>query len=524
MMRVEGIVPLSKPRCDPLVLPARHVGKSHDDVIVHAPRGKWKNREAPTTDQEPSSTRPPLSSQEQPADQATSTSKQLVQHGGQIPPTGRDGPRSRSTDSRPNNVLSSLHDTRGSRIHQAALSTRSPVSDEKAKIDKLLVSKEAETLLAHYDQIICPHQIAQRADSAENPYRLYVLPLAYEQIGLLYAVLALSACHLGHLNSDRHLYEAVAVNYRVNAITALGAAIRKGCSGNFDKSERDGVFATIQILLLHDICETGISAHGAHISGAMSICSQLMLDQRLTMDQERTVFFLGNLAWLDIIRAFSGPEKLCFTGELRERLLSLGNLRFEAVNGCPRELVLIIGKLLEQAKAHASGKLGVRQYVDMLQHSIHRLYLWDSSRCIYPDDNPLWISVAEAFRHACILRALRLLDVTEPAHEPRIQESVTAILDSVANVPGESPLIELMILPLFMAGADCLSPHSRHYILLRFSEIKARSEMSNTAPRTLLEKVWQEREKRPKRDQSNVPWMFFTYDSESTHQDDYLII
>lgn len=102
--------------------------------------------------------------------------------------------------------------------------------------------------------MICPHQIAQQTDS-ENPYRRYVLPLAYEQIGLLYAVLGLSACHLGHLRSDKDLYETAAVNYRVKAITALGAAIRKVCSGTFSDNERDGVFATIQILLLHDVRE-----------------------------------------------------------------------------------------------------------------------------------------------------------------------------------------------------------------------------------------------------------------------------
>ena len=103
------------------------------------------------------------------------------------------------------------------------------------------------------DRVICPHQIAQPVDSSENPYRLYVLPLAYEQIGLLYAVLALSACHLGHMKSEKHLYEAVAVDYRLKAITGLSVAIRKVCSGGFSEDDRDGLFATIQILLLHDV-------------------------------------------------------------------------------------------------------------------------------------------------------------------------------------------------------------------------------------------------------------------------------
>lgn len=80
-----------------------------------------------------------------------------------------------------------------------------------------------------------------------------MLPLAYEQLNMLYAVLALSACHLGRLNTEKHLYESVAVDYRAKAINALGIAIRKVCSGDFTGGDRDSVFATIQILLLHDV-------------------------------------------------------------------------------------------------------------------------------------------------------------------------------------------------------------------------------------------------------------------------------
>ncbi|KAJ5938210.1 fungal-specific transcription factor domain-containing protein [Penicillium verhagenii] len=396
--------------------------------------------------------------------------------------------------------------------------------NEGSTIEQVLRSAETATLLSHYDHIICPHQIAQSVDNSENPYRLYVLPLAYEQIGLLYSVLALSACHLGHLNSDKHLYEAIAVDYRLKAIAELSVVIRKVCSGDFSDNDRDGVFATIQILLLHDICESGISSHGAHISGAMSISSQLMLDQRLSVSDERTVFFLSNLAWLDIIRAFSTPGRLCFSQDLREKLLSLCNLRFESVNGCPRDLVLLIGEALEHAKARSIGRLNAKEYSDRLHSLINRFYLWDKSRCFYPNNDPLWLDVVEAYRHTCILRTRRLLDEKESAAEPFIQASVTAILDSIANIPNSSPLIELLVLPLFIAGADCLSPHSRHYILLRLADIKARSEMSISAPQTLLEKVWHARAQKPTHDQSNVPWMLFTHSSGKTHQDDYLII
>ncbi|KAJ5082142.1 fungal-specific transcription factor domain-containing protein [Penicillium argentinense] len=467
-----------------------------------ASRGKWKNHEAPVTKDSASGAA---------AESPTPTGKKTQAR--RAKPT-RGRPRTSDRVEKPSPISNSPLNV--------ASQGNSP--NAQSEINQVLASKEAEKLLTHYDRVICPHQIAQSVDSGENPYRLYVLPLAYEQFSLLYAVLALAACHLGHLSSDKHLIESVSVEYRAKAINALAIVIQKVCSGTFSGSDRDAVFATIQILLLHDICETGVSTHGAHISGAMSICSQLKIERRLTVDHERTVFFLGNLVWLDIIRAFSLPERLCFTQELRSKLLSLCNLRFEAVNGCPREIVLVIGEILELAKARAGARVGENEFHNTTSDAIRKLYLWDSSRCFFPDDNTLWVSVANAFRFACILRAWRLLDPLQPASDPRIKECVFEILDSVANIPKTSPLIELMVLPLFMAGADSLSAHSRHYVLLRLDEIKARSEMGNTAPRILLEKVWHARAQQPKNDLTNIPWMMFASNTDSVHQDDYLII
>ncbi|KAJ6145550.1 fungal-specific transcription factor domain-containing protein [Penicillium chermesinum] len=411
-------------------------------------------------------------------------------------------------DEPPATLETSIPASSESRPPEATSSAPRPPDGNEA----ILASKEAKRLLSHYDKIICPRQIAQFVDDGENPYRLYVLPLARKQKGLLCAVLALSACHLGHLISDSSLRESVSLSYRAKAIAELGVSIGRVGTEAFTENDRDAVFATIQILLLHDICESGISSHGAHISGAMSICSQLMLDQRLTVSDERTVFFLGNLVWLDIVRAFSAPQRLCFPQQLRHKILSLCDLRFEAVNGCPRALVLIIGNVLNSAKKHLAEDSPAEEYAYNLKSLLDKLYQWDGSRSVYPDTNPLWLSVAESFRHACILRTRRLLDIKEPPDEPHIQASVCAILDAVANVPGSSPLVELLVLPLFMSGADCLSRHSQHYIQLRFSDIKVRSEMVGgiTAPQVLLDKVWEAREQQADHERENIPWMQFT--------------
>ncbi|UKZ84045.1 hypothetical protein TrVFT333_011861 [Trichoderma virens FT-333] len=393
--------------------------------------------------------------------------------------------------------------------HEFLLTKALPESTGTAR-DDALVRDQINILLSHYDSVICPHQIQQFPNDATNPYRAFILPLAYEQFGLLYAVLGLAANHLGHLNSDKYLLDTVAVEYRSRALKALSDAISKGILGKLGPSERDSIFAIIQMLLLHDISESGISEHGIHISGAVSICCRAIAEHGLSKQNDsRSIFFLGNLVWLDIIRAFAHPERLCFPTDVREFIIALSDNKLEMVNGCPREIMLLMGEALDRAKAYAEWKIGHMEYSQAIRAIIRKLYSWNSSRVAYPTNDPLWLNVAETFRHACILRSLRLLDDTQPAEDPEIQESVTAILDAASVIPGDNALIELLIMPLFMAGADSLSPHSRHYVLLRFVEIKARGEMSIQSPRDLLHRVWEARSKRPEHDRTNVPWMIY---------------
>jgi hypothetical protein len=54
-----------------------------------------------------------------------------------------------------------------------------------------------------------------------------------------------------------------------------------------------------------------------------------------------------------------------------------------------------------------------------------------------------------------------------------------------------------------MAGADSLSPHQRHYSLIRIQEIQRQTNFRITAP-DLLEKVWTARAEQDKDDRKNV--------------------
>ncbi|KAL4877990.1 fungal-specific transcription factor domain-containing protein [Aspergillus karnatakaensis] len=399
-----------------------------------------------------------------------------------------------------------------------------PASDFSDDIATLLASTQTRTLLEHYDTFMSPHQIAEIGDDMDNPYRAYILPLARKQIGLLYAVLGLSAVHLGRFTENTTLHETTSVEYRMKAIRALGELIKKSQDTSLSEEEQDAVFATIQILLLHDIAESGISEHGAHITGAMSVCKNILSAGGFSGRRQRAVFFLGNLAWLDIIRAFAGTRRLCFTQNIREMIATDVGIRFELVNGCPREIFLIIGRVLEKAKEYKHGLTTDQDFRSTLLLEKEHLYAWDPHAKTYPSADPRWIRVAVSFQFACILHVLRLLDRLQPANSPEIQSAVNMVLDATSEIPSDCTLIELLIFPLFIAGADALPRHSQYYVLSRFREIEGRSEMRNRIPSYLLNQVWTARAAQPPGQQENIPWQDFTCFPQLPRQHDYLII
>ncbi|KAJ5230095.1 hypothetical protein N7489_010803 [Penicillium chrysogenum] len=212
---------------------------------------------------------------------------------------------------------------------------------------------------------------------------------------------------------------------------------------------------------------------------------------------------------LDIIRSLADARRLCFSPELRAAVATLSDLKFERVNGCPREIFLIMGNVMEHAKAHATGKMETAEYERLLNACRYELYSWSLRPDRYPNDNPRWPAVAEAFRHACILHTSRLLDMAQPAEAPIIQKSVTAILDSLAEIPADCRLVELVVMPIFMAGADALSPYARHYLLLRFDHIRSHGGVSSEMSVSLLKSVWNARGRQAKHDSRNIPWVWF---------------
>lgn len=343
--------------------------------------------------------------------------------------------------------------------------------------------------------MICPHQIAQIPDGPHNPYRRYILPLAHKHAAPLYAILGLSACHEGIQKGNDGIRHDEAVHYQSQALLELSRLVEIESGADKSSSNPDALLATIQILILHDICDTGVSSHGAHVTGSSGLIRRLMAQGKITHSDERTIFFVGNLAWLDVLRSFACPQRMCFPFEVLKTVAEYSTSHFEMVNGIPRDMFVIIGEAMWCASQTHGGSMTESASHARIRDALKWLQAWrlgDDNH--YPRNGQPWATVADAFRHACILVILRLLDPSRPASDPELQYHVCATLDATADVPKTCALIELLIAPLFVAGAEAIAKHSRRFVLTLIEEIGDRSGMSNPAPRTLLRKVWDARD------------------------------
>lgn len=167
----------------------------------------------------------------------------------------------------------------------------------------------------------------------------------------------------------------------------------------------------------------------------------------------------------------------------------------------------MVGNALEYAKAHQMKNMDLVEYKELLMGVYLSINSWQLPDSNLPDDGSNWSAVYESFRHAFLLYTSRLLSPEQPAEVSIIRESVEAVLDAVSEIP--SSLIDLAIFPLFIAGTDTLSSHSRHYILLRLDAIRSIAGFSNDLPKMLLHKVWETRANQPKWDSRNILWTSF---------------
>ncbi|KAK5789887.1 hypothetical protein VI817_009010 [Penicillium citrinum] len=212
---------------------------------------------------------------------------------------------------------------------------------------------------------------------------------------------------------------------------------------------------------------------------------------------------------LDMLRGFSGAEKLAYSEDIRKCVRDHASLSLHTLIGCPPLIFHRVGQVLESGKSYLAGELSLEQFEQRLAAAEKFFRGWDPDQTIYPSGHCEWRHLAEAYRHACLLRILRFPDAFSiSCDDPRIKASVTAILDVAAAILRDTVFYKRLLFPLFLAGADTSSPHQMHYASWCIGEIKHATGFQHPAMTDILTRVWEERHTN-RNGLSNVPWMEF---------------
>ncbi|KAF5607816.1 galactoside o-acetyltransferase [Fusarium pseudoanthophilum] len=287
-------------------------------------------------------------------------------------------------------------------------------------------------------------------------------------------------------------------------------------------TEEEHVLAMVLLLVLHDVwrlnpwssldrCIVPLQANRLprHIANAVEDSHVLNIRAVLVSLGLAKVTGGTDMSRLDMIRGFSGAEKLSYSTEVRECVRDHGSLSLHTLVGCPPVMFFKIGQVLESGKAYLTGDLPAEQFEQLLDGAEKSFRGWDPDQTVYPTSHQEWKHLAEAYRHACLLRVMRFPDAFAiSCDDPRIKASVSAVLDVCATIPRDSVFYKRLLFPLFLAGADTCSPHQIHYASWCINEIKHSTGFQHPAMTELLTKVWDERRTNP-RGWSNIPWMEF---------------
>ena len=438
-------------------------------------------------------------------------------------------------------------------------------------------TKELRELINYFDHVISPVIVA--FDGPSNPYRSHILPLATESPALQHAIAALSASNL----RIRHDHEQ-ACNAKRLALTDStcdglhDASVRKSSMAHnvlrdtlsetgltmpgqsspremyhkgesikalninlrdLNKRDEDSVLATLLILCLYHICDTGVAKFKTQFAGVKRILG--LRSKRVTTPESR--WLITMFRWLDAMAATVNDREGQFDEEsVQEDVLNTSEWALENLAGCDSRLFSIISRLgrlnmLSQGKA-VRGNISQRalpvrndamdtksyqnfdgngwskmdlsvpsldtirtQFWTEFSSTRQELSDWRFDTTTIPvsmsrhDGNQVKSNIhdlqniSEAFRFAALLYTERLGNPQAPASSATFQSLVSSAISYIGAVKSDVYLLW----PLFITGTECVHEEHRDLIRKRCLSIQGDSGFfNNTSTLRILEKVWKD--------------------------------
>ncbi|EON64733.1 hypothetical protein W97_03966 [Coniosporium apollinis CBS 100218] len=223
------------------------------------------------------------------------------------------------------------------------------------------ISHRMQYLFDYYDKAICPVLVA--FDGPSNPYRMHVLHLAMGSESLQNAIAALSTNNIRMRSGQRtqqiqspnipqlaspaltnEEFQAVhgepgpeEQSYKLTSIQLLNSQLADPV-----KAKDDSVLATVLILCLFHVCDSGFTKFKTQLAGVQKLLS--MRDRRVQSG------FLGWVemffTWFDVMTSTVNDREMQLSGDsldMRDLSANLGAL--EHLAGCEGRLFKLIARL-----------------------------------------------------------------------------------------------------------------------------------------------------------------------------------
>lgn len=445
-------------------------------------------------------------------------------------------------------------------------------------------------LINYYDKVISPVIVA--FDGPTNPYRTHILQLAQESATLQHAIAALSASNLRmrrehnpssatqprlsladtpHDNSVRK--SSMAHNMLNNDLDHVadtktlpgtpseeelyhkGESIRTLNAQLADPSKRkdDSILATLLMLCLYHICDTGVAKFKTQFAGVKKI---LALRGEIGTNSKDTAWLRTMFMWFDAMTATvndrEGQFDDCAITSPLFPSSSTEDWVLENLAGCDGRLFSTIARLgrlnlLSQGKAvsespnatpRVSPQPRTQEYYSMNytrldgngwtpfpddemfpEHKDGRTEFWtewadirrrlqewslDATTLPRPMHTPSLelnrldlLNISESFRYSALLYTERLAYPHTPSSAENFQRLVSQALYYISQVKSDVYLLW----PLFITGTECVQEAHRGLIRGRCLDIQKDSGFfNNISTLELLEKMWREDDRKLSRE------------------------
>ena len=440
-------------------------------------------------------------------------------------------------------------------------------------------------LIDYYDKVISPVIVA--FDGPTNPYRSHILSLAIESETLQHAIAALSASNLRMRRSQnpsstnrslqnnddsshdqsvrRSSFAHSLMDVRIDRLPETstnepsaeelyhkGAAIKGLNEQLADPNRRadDSILASLLILCLYHICDTGVAKFKTQFAGVKKILA--LRGGTRGSNSKASNWLTIMFTWFDAMTATVNDREGLLSGDdVDMSKLSGDDWALENLAGCDGRLFKIIAKLgrlnlLSQnrpvsnssprssprssppAKSRPLPSPSSTDYYSMNHNRFdgngwstlpeseqpvetdsraqfwkewtdirQRLREWQLDDTVSiptestnpQEDRRDLLHISESFRYSALLYTERLAYPHLPSVHANFQTLVTQALYHISNVKSDV----FLLWPLFITGTECVSEQGRSLIRERCLDIQKDSGFfNNISGLELLEKVWRD--------------------------------